>query len=374
MSTKRLWLFCEGLHNRAGIERMTVELANLLCGDYEVKIVVIDPFDYESCPYTIDRRVKVESLNASFCKQLLSIAGLNIPLVKLLRNLIKIEKPDVIISVATPMARIVAPAIVGKKIRHITWEHFNINAGSRVGAVYKALIPWLVDATVVLTQADAEAFRRMKSPRIKVIPNFTSIGENKPSRCDSQTVIAVGRHAPQKGFDMLIRAWAKTDAPGWTLKIVGSGVDREANEALAREMNLGDRIEFKDATPQIAEEFRQASCFVLSSRFEGLVLVLIEAKMMGLPSICFDCPNSPREVVRDGVDGVLVAPEDIDALAQAMSKQLADPVRLKKMGSEARLDAQQRYSPKAIKQTWIQLIENQKCDDKNSTASSCRSR
>ena len=354
---RKVWLFCEGLHHRAGIERMTVELANLLCGDYEVKIVVIDPFDYESCPYTIDRQVKVESLNASFCKQLLSIAGLNIPLIKSFRNLIKIERPDVIISVATPMARIVAPAIVGKKIRHITWEHFNINAGSRVGAVYKALIPWFVNTTVVLTEADAEAFRHMKSPRIKVIPNFTSIGKNEPSKCDNKTVIAVGRHTLQKGFDLLIRAWAKTDAPGWTLKIVGSGVDRESNEALARKMNLEDRIEFKDATPRIAEEYKQASCFVLSSRFEGLVLVLIEAKMMGLPTVCFDCPNSPKEVVRDGYDGILVPPEDIDALSNSLTKILKDPNMHKKMGERGRNDAISRYSPEAIKGLWLNILD-----------------
>lgn len=354
---RKVWLFCEGLHNRAGIERMTVELANLLCGDYEVKIVVIDPFDYESCPYTIDREVKVESLNASFCKQLLSIAGLNIPLIKSFRNLIKIERPDVIISVATPMARIVAPAIVGKKIRHITWEHFNINAGSRVGAIYKALIPWFVDTTVVLTEADAEAFRHMKSPRIKVIPNFTSIGENEPSKCDSKILIAVGRHAAQKGFDMLIRAWAKTEAKGWTLRIVGSGDKKGENIDLAKSLGVDSRIEFLESTPNIVAEFQNASCFVLSSRFEGLVLVLIEAKMMGLPTVCFDCPNSPKEVVRDGYDGILVPPEDIDALSNSLATILKDPNMLKKMGERGRKDAISRYSPEAIKGLWLNILD-----------------
>ncbi len=352
----KLWLFCEGLHNRAGIERMTAELANMLCDDYEVKVVVIDSFDYESCPYTIDKRVKIKSLNASFCKQLFSLAGLNIPLVKSLRNLIKIEKPDVIISVATPMARIVAPAIIGKKIRHIAWEHFNINAGSRVGAVYKALITWFVDTTVVLTEADAESFRCMKSPRIKVIPNFTSIGENEPSKIENKILLAVGRHSEQKGFDLLLKAWAKSKPEGWLLTIVGDGELKDYNIALAKELGISDSVVFKPSTPNIAKEFQDASCFVLSSRYEGLVLVLIEAKMMGLPSICFDCPNSPREVIRDGIDGWLVPPKDIDALAMEIELRLKDIDTLRLAGEKARTDALKRYSPEAIKSQWVKIL------------------
>lgn len=350
----KIILVCEGLDNRAGIERMTVELANLLNNDYEVTIVVINPFSYQSCPFEINSRVKVVSLNSSFEK---SFRNFNISIIKNLRRILKRERPKTVITVATPLVRLTAPACVGLGIKNIAWEHFNIFAGSKKGAIFKTIAPWFVNNTVVLTKADESAYRKNLAPRIITIPNFTTIGENKPSKCESKTLLAVGRHTPQKGFDLLIKAWAKTTVPGWKLKIVGSGEDKQKNEQLAKDLGIWDRIEFVEAHPNIAMEFQDASCFVLSSRYEGLVLVLIEAKMMGLPCISFDCPNSPREVIRDGIDGWLVPKEDIDALAKELSIRLNDISSLKKAGIESRKDAICRYSRESVYKNWLNLIE-----------------
>lgn len=350
---KKLLLFCEALRNRAGIERMTVELANLLNGDFAITIVTIDPFSREECPYVIDSDIEIVSLNSRFEK---SIFSLNLKNIRLLRKVVKSRRPSAIITVATPLVRISALAIIGYGIRNIAWEHFNLYAGSRAGSIYKTISTWLADRTVVLTEADAVDFSKAYARGIIPIPNFTSIGENRPSDISAKTLLAVGRHEIQKGFDMLLRAWAKTDAPGWTLRIVGSGSLRQKNEAIAREVGVDTRTVFVDAHPGIAEEFQNASCFVLSSRFEGMVVVLLEAKMMGLPCISFDCPNSPREVIRDGVDGVLVPSEDIEALATALTENLNAPRRLAEMGERAREDAMVRYSPDAVKKTWLNLL------------------
>ncbi|MDE6577704.1 MAG: glycosyltransferase family 4 protein [Muribaculaceae bacterium] len=347
-------LVCEGLHNRAGIERMTVELANLLSEEFEVIIVVIDPFSYETCPFMINSGIKVVSLNTSFMK---SLKNFNIPIIKSLRKIFKTERPKAVITVATPLVRLTAPACLGLKIRNIAWEHFNIYAGSRKGAAFKAIAPWFVKNTVVLTEEDEKDYRVNYAPRVVTIPNFTTIGNNEPSACSTKVLLAVGRHANQKGFDLLIQAWAKTDAPGWVLRIVGSGDDKQKNEQLAKDLGVWDRIEFIEAHPDIAKEFQNSSCFVLSSRYEGLVLVLIEAKMMGLPCISFDCPNSPREVIRNGLDGWLVPKEDIDALAKELSLRLSDPEALKKAGKAGREDAIKRYSPEAIKNQWLKIID-----------------
>lgn len=351
---KKILLFCEALSNRAGIERMTVELANLLSQLYDVVIVTIDSFSFESCPYKIDSKVSVKSLNSYFSTK---IYALNYKNIRLLRKILKKEKPSVLIAVATPMVRIAVPAALGLHIKIIGWEHFNIFAGSRIGTVYKVISSWMADVTVVLTEADAKSFNKLHGKNIISIPNFTSIGINEPSKCDNKRLLAVGRHMPQKGFDMLIRAWAKADAPGWELRIVGDGLEKDANIQLAHDLCVADTIEFVDSTPYIADEFQNASCFVLSSRFEGLVLVLIEAKMMGLPSISFDCPESPREILRDGIDGILVPPEDIDALAKAITSTLRDIPQLKQMGIMARQDAMGRYSAEAIKSKWIKLLQ-----------------
>lgn len=350
----RIVLFAEALLNRAGIERMIVEISNLLIEKYEVKILLINHFDKKLSPFYLDSRILITSINSCFHKSLFS---LNVTNIKMLRRELKIYHPDVLITVATPLVRVSALAIIGLGIRHIAWEHFNLYAGSQIGSLYKMLAPWFVDATVVLTKADERDYRKVHAPRIYEIPNFTSIGKHEPSECERKILLAVGRHAPQKGFDLLIRAWASAKVNGWKLRIVGSGDDKPTNMRLAEELDVMDRIEFAEATSDIVHEFQSASCFVLSSRFEGLVLVLIEAKMMGLPCVSFDCPNSPKEVIRDGVDGWLVPFEDIDALAKCLSLRLANMEALRVAGRLARLDAMKRYSPNSVLSQWISLFE-----------------
>lgn len=353
---KKILLFCEALRNRAGIERMTVELANLLSEDYKVSIVTIDLFKAEECPYAVSPKVKIMSLNSSFNKTFSSLKSLNIRNIRLLRKICKELYPEVIITVATPLIRISAPAIIGLGIRNIGWEHFNIFAGSKAGTLFKSVAPWFVDKTVVLTEADAVDYRKKKAPDIIVIPNFTSIGSNNPSRIENKVLLAVGRHSEQKGFDLLLKAWAKSKPQGWLLTIVGDGKLKEDNIDLAEKLGISDSVIFKPSTPNIVEEFQNASCFVLSSRYEGLVLVLIEAKTMGLPSICFDCPNSPREVIRHGIDGWLVPSENIDALAKEIELRLKDIDTLRLAGEKARIDALKRYSPEAIKSQWENIL------------------
>lgn len=354
-SDMKIILFCEALRNRAGIERMTVDLANLLQSDFETLIVTINPFVMAECPYNINDNVRVCALNSSFNKSLFSP---NLKNIRQFRKLILKEHPDVIITVATPLLRISAPATWGTNIKNIAWEHFNLYAGSKIGSVYKMIAPWFADQTVVLTEADAKDFKKVHAPRVIAIPNFTYIGKNEPSKCTEKILLAVGRHSRQKGFDLLLKAWAQVNAPGWKLKIVGSGELREENENLAKQLGISDNTIFVDAHSGIADEFRNASCFVLSSRFEGMVLVLLEAKMMGLPCISFDCPNSPREVIRDGIDGWLVENGNINALANILSSKLSCLDELQVAGRAARLDALNRYSPESIKQMWLPIILN----------------
>ncbi len=356
MCEKRIVLFAQGLTNRAGIERMTVALANLLADTYKVSIVLIEPFSYANLPYELKSSVYVESLNSSF-------GGLNLKNIRNLRRVVKRLGADVMITVATPLVRISAPALMGLGVRNIAWEHFNLYAGSRIGSVWKWVSTFLVEKTVVLCDHDAGNFRKNRARNVTAIYNFSSIGEeNEPSECREKVILAVGRHAHQKGFDMLLKAWAKVDAGDWKLRIVGDGALYEENVSLAEELGISEKVIFAGSTSDIVEEYRKASCFVLSSRYEGLVMVLIEARMMGLTCVSFDCPTGPREIIRDGVDGFLVEPEDIEGLA----KQMSEVIRmgnLKEMGQLARTDAIHRYGTQKATSEWMTLIESRKRSD-----------
>lgn len=351
---KKIILFCEGLWHKAGIERMTVDLANLLCHDFIVIIVSIDSLD-KGLAYRINENIQIISLNSQFGK---SIFSSNIKNIRKLRTILCSVQPFAIITVATPLVRVSSIASWRLNIKTIAWEHFTMHAGSKIGAIYKVLSTYLVDKTVVLTKRDADNFRKAHSRNIYVIPNFTYIGNDSPSTLAFKNILAVGRHEDQKGFDLLLNAWARTNIPEWKLRIVGDGSKRHINEQLTKELSIAEKTEFAETTDRISEEFQKASCFILSSRYEGMVLVLIEAKMMGLPCISFDCPNGPKEIIRDGIDGVLVPSEDINALAKAMQKYLSAPKILKTMGQNARSDAMNRFSPDAAKSQWLKLINS----------------
>src|SRR5690606_10968225 len=134
--------------------------------------------------------------------------------------------------------------------------------------------------------------------------------------------IAAGRFRGQKGFDMVIPAWAKAveKHPDWHLRIFGSGERRAQLRNLIEKHHMYNHSVLLGVTDQLDEELAKASMYVLSSRFEGLPMVMLEAMSHGLPVVSFDCPTGPADVLTDGKEGLLVPPEDVDGLARAMSR------------------------------------------------------
>ena len=135
-------------------------------------------------------------------------------------------------------------------------------------------------------------------------------------------VLGVGRLRRQKGFDMLIRAFASADLAGTDLLIAGEGSDRDSLAALCTELGVADRVVFLGYRADVLELMRAASCFVLSSRWEGFGNVLVEALAAQVPIVSFDCPHGPREILADGRFGLLVEPENTEALARAIEHQV----------------------------------------------------
>lgn len=347
----KITLFAEALTNSAGIERMTIELANLLCNHYDVSIVLIS--DYDKLPYDLDKRVALFSLQSSFSISKLwsNVYGL--------RKFVQENIPNYLITVAVPLVRISALALLGLKTKNIAWEHFNLYAGSKLGFYWRLLSTKLVWETVVLTKADERNYRKYVNSDIVCIPNFSPIRVQERSQIESNILLAVGRLENQKGFDLLIQAWKKAfpSVSNWKLHIVGSGSLKSSLVKQAEMLGIKDSVIFKEATIDIAKVYQQASCLVMSSRFEGLPMVLIEAKMAGLPCVSFDCPNGPAEVIRDGIDGNLVPAEDVDALASRLIDLLNDRNMLKKMGELAYEDACRRFSTQAIEEKWKSLFD-----------------
>ena len=169
--------------------------------------------------------------------------------------------------------------------------------------------------------------------------------------------MAVGRLTEQKGFDLLIPAFARAAArhPGWTLDIWGAGEARETLAAVIDASRCGTRIRMRGLSAQPGGWARDAAAFVLSSRWEGFPNVLGEAMACGLPSVAFDCAFGPAEMIRDGHDGLLVPAEDQAALERALDRIMGDATLRERLGSNAR-EIGQRLAPPRVAAEWTRLL------------------
>src|SRR5262249_38216695 len=163
-------------------------------------------------------------------------------------------------------------------------------------------------------------FHAMTKVRGCVIPNpfplpgrVARLGQSKSGR----VIMAMGRLVHQKGFDLLLKAFSMVAAkhPEWSLAVLGEGPLRADLEAQTEELQLAGRVRWAGRIEDPFPTLCTADLFAFPSRFEGFGLALAEAMACGLPVVSFDCPEGPGEIIRHGVDGVLVPPEDVDALA-----------------------------------------------------------
>ena len=186
-----------------------------------------------------------------------------------------------------------------------------------------------VDAVSTLTVGDEHDYAALLAgtgTSVFQAPNALEPLPGGPVPQRSRTVVAAGRLTPQKGFDLLLRAWAPVAAeqPGWRLAIFGDGPHRDRLEALVVDLDLTGSVDLRPSTPHLGQELAAAGAFVCSSRFEGFGRVVLEAMSKGAPVISYDCPRGPGEIITDGVDGLLVPAEDVGALSEALLRVMGD--------------------------------------------------
>jgi GalNAc-alpha-(1->4)-GalNAc-alpha-(1->3)-diNAcBac-PP-undecaprenol alpha-1,4-N-acetyl-D-galactosaminyltransferase len=221
---------------------------------------------------------------------------------------------------------------------------------------------WLVTLTEEARRYFADEF----GDKCRVIPNFVlrpKTSDNsgdafKPAACgDSKIVMGMGRLAPVKGFDLLLRAFAEIAArhPQWSLEIWGEGALLPDLERIAQELRISERVSFGGFTYHTYNTLRRAQLFVLSSHYEGFPNALCEAMACGLPAISFDCPSGPRNIIRHEVDGILVEAGSVPALSASMDRMMADEMERDRLARRAP-DVVERFSPETIMKMWDELI------------------
>ena len=208
---------------------------------------------------------------------------------------------------------------------------------------------------IVLSEEDKAKWTELGN--VSVIYNPLSFFPETTSSCENKKVIAVGRYVPQKGFDMLIDCW-KTVAekhPDWTLSIYGDGMREELQTQIDR-LGLQKNCILEHSVPDITGKYLESSLFVLSSRYEGFGMVIIEAMACGIPPVAFTCPCGPRDIIQDGIDGLLVENGNTGQLAEKICYLIEHEDERKRMGQVARLHVE-RFRIAAIGRQWEQLFE-----------------
>lgn len=368
-----------GIYASGGMERVLSLKANYLAHQgHEIHIIVTEGLGKKSF-YPLDSSIIIHQLNIDFVEpyrhsliyQIYLYKLRMITLRKRLNECLCQIKPDITVSLLCRDINILNRMTDGSlKMGEIHFDklHFRVFNASWLPQVVNTFIrrQWMNDLIrklkklskfVVLTYEDAMFWPELQN--LIVIPNPVPFFPETFSTCTQKQVIAVGRYAPQKGFDRLIPAWRKVidKHPDWTLKIYGDGWMREQLQQQIIKMDLNENCFLEHTATDIIGKYQESSIFVLSSRFEGFGMVIVEAMACGLPAISFTCNCGPRDIISDGVDGILVSEGDIEKLAEKMNLLIEDSDLRQKMGKMARLKAE-KYKMEHVGPQWTCLFES----------------
>lgn len=282
-----------------------------------------------------------------------------------LRKIFKKSGADTILAMGTSLCLYVIPACFGLKIRVVISErndpaHFD---GKKIVKIISQFLMRAADDYVFQTEDAKKYYSKSLKNRGTVIfnPLFT---ENLPEICSTgertKLIAAIGRLTPQKNQNMLLDAFAKIaeDYPEYNLVIYGEGKLRNSLQEKINSLHLENRVSMPGNVPDVLERIKDAAVFVLSSDFEGMPNALIEAMALGMPCISTDCPcGGPRELIKNGENGLLTPVGDAAAMEAALRKMLDNPADAAAMGLEA-TKIRQKLNMDKIGEQWLTYLKN----------------
>lgn len=368
----------EAVNLRGGYDRIIIEKANYFADNGCEVILSVASHALSEPFYPISNKVRLIDFGIDFHQQykygLFVRAYLYMKLMrhyrKELYNLVNVERPDVIITTLGREIDFISGLnnrciVIGES--HIAKEFVrNFHLMEKRGGVYKLLAHYWrkkversvakLDALVLLTQHDADSWAGVA--KTIVIPNSLPFYPDTASNCDTKQAIFVGRFNEQKGLEYLIETWRLVHCrhPEWSLHIYGDGEQKKSLFELISANNLQEVIIVHNPTSEIMDKYLQSSMFILTSRFEGLPMVLIEAMACGLPAVSFNCPWGPADIIKDGEDGFLVDYLNTFQEAERICQLIEKPDLRKTMGANARKNIK-RYERNAVMKQWMSLFE-----------------
>lgn len=367
------------LYMAGGVERVLTLKANYFAEQYGYDItIILTEGKGKPLFYPLSEKVNVINLDVnfeelwtcSFVKKIFVYLRKQRQFKKLLTAELMRLRPDITISLLRREINFINEIKDGSRkigelhVNRANYRNFEANESGFIKNLFakfwiRSLVLKLkkLDRFVVLTEEDKLAWPELQN--VCVIPDPLSFVPNKQSLLTEKRVIAVGRYVYQKGFDLLLQAWAKIEKqfPAWEMAIFGDG----NSEPYQRQMiELGidtSRCHLYGPTADIQKEYVNSSIFVFSSRFEGFGMVLVEAMSCGLPVVSFACPCGPKDIVKNGEDGMLVENGNVEAFANSMACLMKGEF-LRKSMANAGITNVQRFCMRQIAERWKAVFES----------------
>ena len=364
----RVAFIIESDYNSGGMERMLATIANRLTEWFDVTIITAFN-EGRKLFFPISEKIAQHDLGLVQCDYPSGSQRKKAYHEQLEAHLFK-HRQDVCVSLGSLEYGFLPRIKDGS--RKVLWFHFALNYDllttrvSSLGFVNKCvgrlrqakrlLCARRFDRVVVLSKADARQWQRLVS-HVSVIYNPVTIVPHRVEDYSVKRAMAVGRLDRQKGLDLLIRAWNKVveSYPGWQLDIYGDGPLKDELQRLIADNGLQGVVFLRGRADNIAAEYARHSIYVMSSRYEGFGLVLVEAGICGLPLVSYDCQQGPAEIITPE-NGILVKPVgDIEALAGAICK-LADNGDLRRDMGQHALELAAKFNLEDIAEEWRRML------------------
>ena len=359
--------------NPGGMEKIVIQKANWLANKgHDVTIVTTEQKKRENY-FNMDSRINRIDLDINYSDAIGSniIRRLFYRKRKIkehreaLDNTLKRECPDIVIS--TFGNEVYFLPKIARKVKTVLEIHFSrwFRLQANVGFLHHLANRILTrkdfnlvkkfDAFVCLTKEDETNWGEIVN--LHVIPNFTDIIPLE-KQLHSKRAIAIGRLTYQKGYDRMVRAWKiiADRFPDWHLDIFGDGEEKDSLQKLIGELKLNESIHLNSPTKDINKELAKSDILLLTSHFEGLPMVLLEALRCGVPLISFDCQCGPKDVINNS-NGILVRDGDIHSFALALSTLMENDNQLGCLSNGA-YESGKFYTPDTIMSLWETLFNN----------------
>ena len=360
MTAPHIAFFSGDITRSGGTENVSIMIANALAQHDEYEISFVSLFEEVSEPF-----FRIDDAIARYTVYPTPTHGIQhyFDTVGRLRKLVEDHHIDVLVDIDGILDMYSLPIKRKTGVKVVSWEHFNYHQNP--GVPYRKLTRrWAArkaDAIVTLTGADRKLYEQHAHPKCPVIaiPNpMRQVTPEPVYDVASKTIISSGRLTYQKGFDMLVDVAAKVlpRHPDWQWLILGEGEDRPMLEEKISQAGIGSQLILKGRVDDMDPYYRSAAMFVMTSRFEGLPMVLLEAKAYKLPIVSFDCETGPSEIVLNGVNGDLMQMGDIESTAKTITRLVGDASKRASYSAHTVVGAE-RFGMTEIMEQWHALLD-----------------